>query len=84
MGSPLSSLFADLFLGMLERTIIVNLERQGHIFKWLRYADDCVVIAKKGSFDHILEKVNNWDKNIFFSHEKWSITRSHFYPVQYF
>ena len=70
MGSPLSSLFADLFLGMLERTIIVNLERQGHIFKWLRYADDCVVIAKKGSFDHILEKVNNWDKNIFFSHEK--------------
>ena len=70
MGSPLSSLFADLFLGMLEGTIIVNLERQGHIFKWLRYADDCVVIAKKGSFDHILEKVNNWDKNIFFSHEK--------------
>ena len=32
MGSPHSSLFADLFLGMLERTVIAKLERQGHIF----------------------------------------------------
>ena len=70
MGSPLSSLFADLFLGMLERTIISRLERQGHIFKWLRYVDDCIVIAKNGSFDHTLNKVNNWDKNIIFSNEQ--------------
>ena len=70
MGSPLSSLFADLFLGMLERTIIARLERQGHIFKWLRYVDDCIVIAKKGSFDHILNKDNNWDKKIISSNEQ--------------
>jgi hypothetical protein len=34
------------------------------------YADDCIVIAKKGSFEDILGKVNNLDKNIFFSNEK--------------
>ena len=70
MGSPLSSLFADLFLGILERTVIAKLERQGHIFKWLRYADDCIVVGKKGSFEHILNKVNRWDKDIEFSYEK--------------
>ena len=70
MGSPLSSLFADLFLGILERSVVANLKRRGHIFTWLRYADDCIIISKKGSFDHILDKVNNWDKDITFSHER--------------
>jgi hypothetical protein len=69
MGSPLSSLFADLFLGILERTVVAKLERQGHVLKWLRYADDCIIIAKKGSFNYILDKVNKWDKNIKFSYE---------------
>ena len=69
MGSPHSSLFADLFLGMLERTVVAALERQGHILKWIRYADDCLVVAKKGSFNLILDKVNKWDKNIKFSYE---------------
>ena len=70
MGSPLSSLFADLFLGILERTIVAKLKRQGHVFTWLRYVDDCIVIAKKGSFKHIYDKVNKWDKNIYFSDEQ--------------
>lgn len=70
MGSPLSSLFADLFLGILERTIVAKLKRQGHVFTWLRYVDDCIVIAKKGSFKHIYDKVNKWDKNIYFSNEQ--------------
>ena len=33
MGSPHSSLFADLFLGILERTVVSKLERQGHVLK---------------------------------------------------
>ena len=70
MGSPHSSVFAEIFLSKLERTVVANLERQGHILKWLRYADDCICIAKKGSFEHILAKVNRWDKNIKFLYEK--------------
>ena len=70
MGSPHSSLFADLFLGILERTVVSKLERQGHVLKWLRYVDDCIIVAKKGSFEHILEKVNKWDKSITFSYER--------------
>ena len=54
---------------MLERTVVAALERQGHILKWIRYADDCLVVAKKGSFNLILDKVNKWDKNIKFSYE---------------
>ena len=46
------------------------MKRRGHIFTWLRYADDCIIISKKGSFDHILDNVNNWDKEITFSHER--------------
>ena len=32
--------------------------------------DDCIVIAKKGSFNHIFNKTNRWDKNTTFSNEK--------------
>ena len=70
MGTPHSSLFADLFLGMLERTVVAKLERQGHIIKWLRYVDDCICVAKKGSFNIIFDKINKWDKRVKFSYEK--------------
>ena len=69
MGSPHSSLFADLFLRILERTVVAKLERQGHIIKWLRYVDDCICIAKKGSFNHIFQKINRWDQRVKFTHE---------------
>ena len=78
MGSPLSSLFADLFLGILERTIISRLEKRGVILKWIRYVDDCICISKKGSFDQIFDKVNKWDKNISFSFEKMVDNQLHF------
>jgi hypothetical protein len=67
MGFPLGSLFAGLFLGILERTVVGNLKRQSHFFTWLRYVDDCIVIAKKGYFNQIYDKRNSWDKNITFS-----------------
>ena len=70
MGSPLSSLLADLFLSIMERTVIEKLEKQGIVVKWIRYVDDCICVAKKGSFQNILNKINKWDKNIKFSYEK--------------
>ena len=69
MGSPHSSLFADLFLGILEQTVIAKLERQGHIIKWLRYVNDCICVAKHGSFEHIFQKINKWDKRVKLTHE---------------
>ena len=54
---------------MLERTVIAKLERQGHIFKWLRYVDDCICVAKRGSFNIIFDKINHWDSRVNFSHE---------------
>jgi hypothetical protein len=35
----------------------------------IRYADVCLVVAKKGSLNLIFDKVNKWDKNIKFSYE---------------
>ena len=55
---------------MLERTVVAKLERQGHIIKWLRYVDDCICVAKKGSFNIIFDKINKWDKRVKFSYEK--------------
>jgi hypothetical protein len=54
----------------MEQTVIAKLAKQGIVFKWIRYVDDCICVAQKGSFQNILNKVNKWDKNIEFSYEK--------------
>jgi hypothetical protein len=69
MGSSLNYLYSDLFLGIIERTVVAEVKRQGHVLKWLIYADDCIIIAKKGSVNYILDKVNKWDKKLKFSYE---------------
>ena len=62
MGSPHSSLFANIFLSILVRTVVANLERQSHVLKWLRYADDCIFIAKKVHLSIFLQKLTDGTK----------------------
>ena len=72
MGSALSPLLANLFLGILERSIVRELQKAGHVVSWLRYADDIITITKKGSRDLILQKLNQWDHHLSFTSETMS------------
>ena len=70
MGSCLSSIISNLFVNMLENSVVAKFEKSGDIISWVRYADDCCIIIKKGSFNNIFKKIYGWDKNLFFTSEK--------------
>ena len=65
MGSCLSSIISNLFVNMLENSVVAKFEKSGDIISWVRYADDCCIIIKKGSFNKIFEKINGWEKICF-------------------
>jgi hypothetical protein len=69
MGSCLLSIISNLFVHMLEESVISKFEKSGDVITWLRYADDCCVILKKGSFNKVFDKINKWNHNLFLTYE---------------
>ena len=69
MGSPLSSLLSNLFVHMMEKTIVTNFEKNGIILKWIRYADDVLCVCKKSSVNIILRRINKWSSKLKFTVE---------------
>ena len=56
MESCLSGIKFNLFVHMLEKSVIEKFENSGDIISWIRYADDVCFIVKNGSFDKVLKK----------------------------
>ncbi|OXA36910.1 uncharacterized protein LOC110862803 [Folsomia candida] len=65
MGSPISPVFADLFMESLEDTILPN----PFIHFWKRYVDDTFTIIKGRKCQEILKKLNSFHYNIKFTTE---------------
>ena len=49
MGSKLSPGLANIFCDMFEKTIISSEIEKGNILEHCRYADDCLLLIKKGT-----------------------------------
>ena len=78
MGSKLSSSLANIFCHMFETTIIQpEIENKNLVGYW-RYVDDVLVIVKKGYKDTLLDKLNNFDKNLKFTTESMENGRLNF------
>ena len=69
MGSKLSPGLANIFCDMFEKTIISSEIEKGNILEHCRYADDCLLLIKKGHTNTILEKLNNFDPFLKFTSE---------------
>ena len=67
MGGCLSPIIANIFVNMLEDTVVKKFVKQGKIKFWKRYADDIISIAKKDSTDQIFNKLNSWDPSLNFT-----------------
>ena len=67
MGSPISSLLANITIFELEKTILPNLEQE--ICIWVRYIDDVFALVKHGSINKILNAINDFNTRIKFTHE---------------
>ena len=66
MGSPLGSLFANIFMCELENTIIPELT---NLKKWRRYVDDTFAFVKNGKEKAVQEKLNSFHQSIKFTYE---------------
>ena len=60
---------------MLEESVIPKFEKSGDVITWLRYSDNCCVILKKGGFNNVFDKINEWDHNLFFTYENMTENR---------
>ena len=70
MGSPLSSSMSDIFLSLMETTLIQKFIKNKEIIHWSRYVDDVIVICDKNSINNILEKINGYDHRLEFTIER--------------
>jgi hypothetical protein len=67
MGSPLSPIFANIFMDKLERSIVPNCSG---IRVWKRYVDDIWAIIKSRDLDSILYRLNSFHPSIQFTFEQ--------------
>ena len=67
MGSPLGPVLANIFMVELEKLIVPVTPE---ISFWYRYVDDTICFIKNGSLKRILQKLNNFHKNIEFTFEE--------------
>ena len=70
MGSKLSPLLSNLFMTLLETSIVKRLEKSGEIIFWIRYADDVFCIIEKEKSNFILTEINKFDSDLQFTLEK--------------
>jgi hypothetical protein len=61
MGSPLSSSMSDIFLNLMETTLIDKFIKNKEVLHWSRYCDDILVVCNKNSAKTILDKINSHD-----------------------
>ena len=62
MYSCLSSIISNLFVNLLEISVIEKFQRNGEIISWLRFADDICCIVKKGSVRKIIGPIAKPDE----------------------
>ena len=84
MGSSLSPLLSNLFLGIMERDIVKKLKNSGQIISWIRFADDVLTVIQKGSRDLILQKINQWDHRLKFTFDEMTDNSLNFLDCKIF
>jgi hypothetical protein len=67
MGSPISPIFAELFLQKLENDLIKN---NRNIIVWRRYVDDVFCIIRKRKIQEVLSQINKYHASIKFTVEE--------------
>ena len=67
MGSPVSPIVANIFMGDLERNALITMKDRPRL--WLRYVDDVLSIVKRNSLEGMLVHLNAQNDAITFTKE---------------
>ena len=68
MGSPLGPVLANIFMVLLEETLVPALSQKMPV--WLRYVDDTFTLIAKNELDNVLSVLNSFHQSITFTYEK--------------
>ena len=84
MGSSISGSLSNLFIDLMEKTIIKKFIKEKTIVHYQRYADDVLCICLKDSVDKILNKMNGLDHHLSFTVEKFENNELKFLDAKIF
>ena len=70
MGGKMSPALSNIFLNILETTIIQKFIDQKSLVFYVRYVDDIFIIVRKRMINSILVQLNNFDENLGFTLDK--------------
>ena len=70
MGTPLSGPLSNIFVHLMEDTVINKLLKNKTVVHWQRFADDVLCICKKDAVQEVLNKINALNSKLTFSVEK--------------
>ena len=70
MGNKLSSLIANIYIDSIEKQIIDKYIEKGIVKKYVRYADDSLIVIRKRHFQKIITEFNHYDRNLQWTFEE--------------
>lgn len=70
MGNKLSSLIANIYVDSIERKVIDKYIEKGIVKKYVRYADDSLIVVRKRNFQKIIQEFNGFDSNLQWTYEE--------------
>ena len=72
MGSASGTVLANMILSDFGKLIVSDLIASGIIKFYRRYVDDTLVLIRPSDISHVLNKFNNFDKNLKFTVDTFS------------
>ena len=78
MGSASGTVLANMILSDFGKLIVSDLIASGIIKFYRRYVDDTLVLIRPSDISHVLNKFNNFDKNLKFTVDTFSDGIIHF------
>ena len=81
MGSKLSGFFSNLFLNELEISVIPEYYKNKKLLFFGRYVDDIIMVVKKGCYQEIHNKFNEYSENLKFTAEKMQDNKLNFLDI---
>ena len=82
MGSCLAPVLANIILTEFEKLVVDDLVNSGILKFYRRYVDDTLVLMKVSDIPFVLNKFNNFDKNLKFTVDTFDSGKVHFLDLE--
>ena len=82
MGASLGPVLANIIMTELERSVVDDLIANGTLKFYSRYVDDTLLMVKPGDVDAVLQKFNQFHRNLEFTVDRFENSIPHFLDLE--